>query len=362
MTVPFDAGNPGDGALGLYSAVGDALADHRAGFGLRRAAVAAAFARTRGATGDGIDANWYAGLLADIGRTEVVIAPDATEHTRTLLLADAPLYGARIVAALPGLPAHAADVIRWHREHEDGTGFPDRLRWDGIPPDAAALGIVHAFLEACEDPEEPREPGEALFTIMAQNGRRFRVELVRAFRDAMQQPGWDEAAPPAARPDDPALLPRLSALLDGRSQRTSGRSARTAALAGMLAERLGGDRARAERLAHLLALGNATAHHEDGDFDPLSRFARDRRVAAAKRAADVARGVPAFRSEATVLALCGDWHAGAAGDALAPVVGLAAAVDGLDPLDAPRLVAAASGSQFDPAVVRVYLAALGAPT
>ena len=49
-------------------------------------------------------------------------------------------------------------------------------------------------------------------------------------------------------------------------------------------------------------------------------------------------------------------------DPLAPVVGLAAAVDGLDPLDAPRLVAAASGTQFDPAVVRVYLAALGAPT
>jgi len=347
----------------LYSAVGDAFAGRRLGFGRRRAALVARFARHR--TGDeaAATASWTAGALAEIGLVAVVLPPDAAPQTRLLSLADAPLHGARIVAALPGLPAHAADVVRWHREHHDGTGIPDRLRWDGIPADAAALGIAHAFLEAVEDPAEPRDPTEALFTVAAESGRRFKVELVRAFREFMlgAPTGWDVqpgADVPALGED--AALAGLAGHIDARDPATAGRSERLAGSAATLASRLGLEPARAARLARLLALGRAaeTVPHEA--FDPLSRFARDHRAAEAARAAELAAAVPGYAADAPHLAASAAWHEDGNPDRYAAILGLVLAADALPPLDAPRRLAAAGGTQFDPEITRAYLAGLGA--
>ncbi|MDB5041495.1 MAG: metal dependent phosphohydrolase [Candidatus Eremiobacteraeota bacterium] len=364
MTVPFDAASPSDGAFGLYSAVGDALAGRRLGFGVRRAALAANFARHRGADESGATANWAAGLLAEIGLVAVVVPADAVPRTRLLGLADAPLYGARIVAGLPGLPARTSDIVRWHREHDDGTGFPDRLRWDGIPADAASLGIANAFVEAIEDPEEPRDAAEALFAILAENGRRFRVELVRAFREfIMLTPLWDarwEPVLPAS--DDDALLEGLAEMLDARAAHTAGRTARVVDLARSLATRLDLDERRVVRAARLLALGAAGHEVADDRLDPLSRFARDRRATVARHAAAIAQTVAAYRDDAPLLGASSAWHEDGTRDPLAAVLALAIAVDAIGPNDGPRLVAAAAGTQFDPDVARVYLSGTGAPT
>jgi HD domain len=364
MTVPFDAASPSDGAFGLYSAVGDALAGRRLGFGLRRAALAANFARHRGADEPGATANWAAGLLAEIGRVAVVLPADASPRTRLLLLADAPLHGARIVAGLPGLPARTSDIVRWHREHDDGTGFPDRLRWDGIPADAASLGIANAFMEAIEDPEESRDAAEALFAILAENGRRFRVELARAFREfIMVTPVWDAPWEPVLpAPDDDARLAALAEMLDARAAHTAGRTARVVELARSLAGGLDLDERRVARAARLLALGAAGLEAADDRLDPLSRFARDRRAAAARHAAAIVETVAAYRDDTRLLAASSAWYEDGGRDPLAAVLALAVAVDAMDPHDAPRLVAAAAGTQFDPDVARVYLSRTGAPT
>lgn len=356
--------SPADGILGLYGAVGDALAGRRIGFARRRAAVAARFARHRKAGDAAVAASWTAGLLAEAGHLGVVVT-DPNDRAALFALADAPLHGARLAAAIPGLPAGTADMIRWHREHDDGTGFPDRLRWDGIPADAASLGIAHAFLEALEDPAEPRGAAEALFTILAENGRRFRVELVRAFREfvASAPDGWDAAVEldlPGL--DDGALLAALAQRLDARAARTDGRSARLAAIAGGVAERLGDDPGRAARLARLVALGRAAADPGDNAFDPLSRFAREQRGVEARRASGLAAAIPAFAADAAALAASAAWYEDGGSDRYAATLALALVVDELGPLEAPRLVAAAAGTQFDPEIVRAYLAGAGAPT
>jgi hypothetical protein len=361
MTVPVVP----DGALGLYSAVGDAFAGRRLGFGGRRAALAARFAAHRRGDDATVAAAWVAGALAETGLVDVVLSADASPHARLFALADAPLHAARIVAALPGLPAAAADVVRWHREHDDGTGIPDRLRWDGIPAEAAALGIVHAFLEAIEDSDEPRGPDEALFTIMADSGRRFRIELVKAFRDfvATNPTSWDApVSVSVTQPDEGPALAALAARIDARDPRSPGRSERLADLAGTLAARLDLDPSRAGRLARLLAVGHAADTIDHDDFDPLSRLARDRRDAVAKRAAAIAASVPRYETDAPYLAASAAWFEEGESNRLAAVLGLALAVDALDPLDVPRRLPAAAGTQFDPEVTRVYLAALGART
>ena len=361
MTVPVGA----DGVIGLYSAVGDAFAGRRLGFGRRRATLAARFARHRGGDDSAIAASWLAGALADTGLIAVVLPPDATPRARLLAYADAPHHGARLVAALPGTPHHAADIVRWHREHDDGTGVPDRLRWDGIPADAAALGIAQAFLEAIEDPDEPRGPAEALFAIVAESGRKFRVELVRTFREfiATAMDEWDTPLPiPLPPTDEDAALTALAARIDARDSETEGRSERLSSLAAALAAHLGLDPAHALRLGRLLALGRAAESLPHDDFDPLSRFARERRAAVAERAAAIAASVPRYAPDAPYLAASAAWFEDGGVDQLAGVLALVLAADALDPLEAPRRIGAAAGAQLDPEVARAYLAMLGAAT
>jgi HD domain len=361
MTVPVVP----DGALGLYSAVGDAFAGRRLGFGARRAALAARFAAHRRADEPTVAAAWVAGALAETGLVDVVLTPDASPHARLFALADAPHHGARIVATFPSLPPQAADIVRWHREHDDGTGIPDRLQWDGIPTEAAALGIVHAFLEAIEDSDDPRGPEEALFAIVADSGRRFRIELVRAFREYVtaNPRNWDAPLPVAvADLEEPSALASLAARIDARDPRSPGRSERLAALAGTLAARLDLDPARAARLARLLALGRAADTMDHDDFDPFSRLARDRRGTAAQRAAAIAAAVPRYEPDAPYLAASAAWHEEGNANRLAAILALALAVEGLDPLDVSRRLPAAAGTQFDPDVTRVYLASLAAAT
>ncbi|HTJ27372.1 MAG TPA: HD domain-containing phosphohydrolase [Candidatus Limnocylindria bacterium] len=352
MRVPLDAADPTDGVFALLSAVGDGFAGHRLGFGLRRAAVAARFARHRGGDEGALAANWIAGALAEIGNLDVLIPPDAGERIRLLAYADAPVHGARFVAALPGMPPGAADMIRWHREHEDGTGYPDRLRWDGIPADAAALGIVNAFLEAVEDPAEPREPNEALFTLFTGSGRRFRVELVRAFHAfVMSEPGFDEPLGPALPAlDEDAVLDLLATRIDVRDGQTVGRSERLVATVVPLAEQLGLDGARAARLARLFALGRVAADLADHHFDPRAE---------ARRAGEIAAAVPRYAPEAPLLAVAAERYEDAAHDRLAAVLALGVAVDTVVSAERAQRVTAGAGTQFDPDVARAYLASLG---
>jgi hypothetical protein len=352
MPVPLDAAAPTDGVFGLLSVVGDGFAGRRLGFGVRRAAVAARFARHRGGDEGALTANWIAGALAEIGNLDVLVPRDASERVRLLATADAPVHGARFVAALPGMPPGAADMIRWHREHEDGTGYPDRLRWDGIPADAAALGIVTAFLEAVEETAEPRAPGEALFTLFADTGRRFRVELVRAFQGfVMSEPAFD-APFAAALPtlDEDAILDLLATRIDVRDGQTVGRTERLVAVVVPLATRLRLDAARAGRLARLFALGRITPHAAEGS-DHRSEGAR---------AATFAASVPRYAEDATLLAAVAG-RPDQCGNPLTSVLALGVALDAVPPGERASWVASEAGRLLDAEVTRVYLASSETP-
>ena len=357
MTVPVDLAG---GALGLYSAVGDAFAGRRLGFGRRRAAVAARFAQRLGRDEAAVAAVWFAALLADIGLVAIALPPDASPQRRTLAYADVPLHGAHIVAAFEGAPPRASDIVRWHREHDDGTGIPDRLRWDGIPADAAALGIVQAFLEAVEDPEQPRDGVEAVFSLEAESGRRFAVDRLRAFREFVLGANWDAPFADLAFPpiDEDEALRCLAQRIDARDARPEGRSERLAALGRTLAARLDLDPGRTARLARLLALGRATEPVPHDDFDPFSRFARDARTALAQRAGAIAASAERYAGDAPHLIASAGWYEDGDAQPLAGLLGLLLAVDALNPVDAPRRLAAASGTQFAPETTRAYLTLL----
>lgn len=55
-----------------------------------------------------------------------------------------PIHGTELLAAVE-LPWDLKPIIRWHHEHDDGGGYPDRLRGNEIPLDAQIICIADVF-------------------------------------------------------------------------------------------------------------------------------------------------------------------------------------------------------------------------
>jgi len=89
-----------------------------------------------------------AALLHDIGKLDVpdaiLVKPGPLTSAETARMQVHSATGAQILAASLGL-APAASLVRAHHERVDGTGYPDRLRGDEIPLEAAILAVCDAY-------------------------------------------------------------------------------------------------------------------------------------------------------------------------------------------------------------------------
>jgi len=370
-------------AVRLLSAIGDALSGHGLGFGMRVASVAANFAAHRGCDPEMTAASFYAGALHGIGTVRTPLQRPASERDQTIVHWDVPVHGARIVAALRGLPSATSDYVRWHCESFDGTGYPDRLRWNGIPHAAMAINAVRAFVEALESNGDSASPAEALFALVGETGRTFSVQIVREFREffaynpeTFETPAeiaWDASA------FDPfASISMLCTEIDARDERTLGRGERLATLAAAMANACGEDAELAAFAARLTALGRLHDMLPGDDYDPLSRLGREARAADAQTARRIVSVSPAFAAFAPILAATAEWFDGTglpsrrAGNdipALARLLAVAIAADAMERSpaalvtgnlpDIPVRLAAAAPTQFDPAMVAAYVAVRG---
>lgn len=90
-----------------------------------------------------------AALLMDLGLLwvpdEVLLTrPDRLNSLGKTRLEGHPEGGERVLAAVPGFE-EAARWVRWHHERPDGTGYPDRLRGEWIPPEAGILAAASLY-------------------------------------------------------------------------------------------------------------------------------------------------------------------------------------------------------------------------
>jgi len=121
---------------------------------------------------------YYAGLLHDIGQ---IGTPDSILRKKgTLTLREKaaiyghPHVGYEIVREIPTLDS-AADLIRWHHERWDGTGYPDGLRWEVIPEGAQLLAISDT-MDALLSPRPWRDalpPNDAIAEVRKFSGIQF---------------------------------------------------------------------------------------------------------------------------------------------------------------------------------------------
>ena len=163
--------------LAWYGAVGDAVLGNPPGFALRKASIAVSLARSSGVGDDETYALYFAGMLhatGAIGNPAYRAGERLSERIAKMESWDVPAGGAHLCAKIAALPVETSDLVRWQAEAWDGTGYPDQLRWHGIPKSAQILHLADRVARAAD-------PEEALASVGLDSGRAFGPDHVRAF-------------------------------------------------------------------------------------------------------------------------------------------------------------------------------------
>jgi len=355
--------------LAWYGALGDAVLGNPPGFATRKASLAYALCEIANLPQEDRDAAYFAGLLhaaGAIGNPAYRKGERFSERQARMESWDVPAQGARLCAAIGVLPEATPDIVRWQAECWDGTGYPDQLRWHGIPIAAQMLGLADAFLHDAD-------PEEALGTIGLQAGRAFNPDTARTFTMWFHLNGGDVTLVDTPVDALSERGPQASELLDNLAERIdahnglAGRWRHVADLALGAAAHLYLDEDDSRELAlatRLYGAGELTAAAvEDEDFDPLARLGIEHRANNAALAARYVEPFASLRAVAPALRSRSEWYdgtgkpKGARHDDIPVVASVLAAAIAYDRLDRGDRLEGAAGTQFDPKVVRALMEA-----
>ena len=129
----------------------------------------------------------YGFLLHDIGKIgipdRVLLKPGALTPSEVAQMETHPILGAQLAVASPFLSGVARDVIAFHHERWDGTGYPWGLREEEIPLAARIFAVVDSYDAMTTDrPYRKAVSAEtALAEIQLQSRRQFDPAIVDAF-------------------------------------------------------------------------------------------------------------------------------------------------------------------------------------
>jgi response regulator RpfG family c-di-GMP phosphodiesterase len=125
-------------------------------------------------------------LLHDIGKVaipeRILMKAGPLYASEWQVMRSHPLVGAQIVSPIRFL-GDAVDVIRFHHERHDGSGYPHGLRGDQIPLPARIFSVVDAFDAMTTDrPYRKAMSSDAAVDEIARcSGTHFNPEVVEAF-------------------------------------------------------------------------------------------------------------------------------------------------------------------------------------
>jgi response regulator RpfG family c-di-GMP phosphodiesterase len=129
----------------------------------------------------------YGFLLHDVGAigvpNEVLAKPRELSPDEYGLVQRHTVIGAEMLGGITFLDGEGLKVIRSHHERWDGTGYPDGLAGTAIPRGARIFAVADA-VDAMTAERPYREPASwetATREIVAQSGRQFDPDVVRAF-------------------------------------------------------------------------------------------------------------------------------------------------------------------------------------
>ncbi len=153
----------------------------------RVVALTAQLGEALGFHGAELEALRWGAYLHDIGKLampdEILLKPDNLVTREWHVMQTHPEVGYEMLKDIPFLPDITRNVVRYHHERWDGSGYPEGLRGEAIPLEARIFTVVDVF-DALTN-ERPYKPAwseeQALSEIQRQAGRQFDPHVVQAF-------------------------------------------------------------------------------------------------------------------------------------------------------------------------------------
>ncbi len=138
-----------DNALEAFAAAIDIKHVSVHGHSLRVGRYAAAIGNAIGLGPTEIAGLKAAGYLHDIGKVAVdnhiFSKPAALDEQEFRAMADHTVVGHRIVSGVDFPWPQIPDVVRWHHERSDGSGYPDHLHNDELPMSVRIISVADTF-------------------------------------------------------------------------------------------------------------------------------------------------------------------------------------------------------------------------
>jgi len=205
-----------DNALEAFATAIDVKHVNIHGHSLRVARYAAAIGEALGLDQNEVAALRSAGYLHDIGKVAVdkylFGKPTALDPEEFRAMADHTTVGHQIVAGITFPWPMIPEVVRWHHERSDGSGYPDRLQMDEVPIAARIIAIADTFdaMTSTRPYREPVSVGGTLSEIVRLSPQKYDPNVVQALliqvrRDAVGSsriPLLDDRMAPNIAPAD----------------------------------------------------------------------------------------------------------------------------------------------------------------
>jgi putative nucleotidyltransferase with HDIG domain len=173
-------------AVESLNATVDAKDPYTAGHSQRVQRIAIALGEELGLEREQLDVLRFAGLFHDIGKIGVPDAiltkPDRLTELEFAIVKRHPEDGARIIGRLHRLRSTVPAILH-HHERWDGNGYPHGLRGEGIPLEAAIVGLADAVDAMTTDRpySAARSLAEATEEVVRNRATQFAPAVVDAF-------------------------------------------------------------------------------------------------------------------------------------------------------------------------------------
>jgi len=129
-------------------------------------------------------------LMHDIGKVgvsgSIIRKPMKLEPNEDSLMRQHPVLSADIMQPIE-LLADAAEIVRHHHEHYDGTGYPDGLKGEDIPLGSRVILVADAFDAMTTDRpyRRGRSVNQAVGILKQHAGKQFDLRAVRALENIL---------------------------------------------------------------------------------------------------------------------------------------------------------------------------------
>lgn len=175
-----------DNALEAFAAAIDVKHVNIHGHSLRVGRYSAAIGDAVGMDANEVAALRSAGYLHDIGKVAVdkrlFGKPSSLDPEEFREMADHTTVGHQIVTGVQFPWPRIPEIVRWHHERADGSGYPDALLNEDVPMQVRIVGLADTF-DAMTSPRPWREPislGATLSEIVRLTPQKFDATAVQA--------------------------------------------------------------------------------------------------------------------------------------------------------------------------------------